>query len=102
MLFWRLELLVYAGEPITNYGVQVAAGLHSCVSCVFVALCYGCASPVFIVCICPLDALAACVHMCAGPGYELWGINVPCSIKVESRTETEGRWSCVHDFVRCA
>lgn len=26
MLFWRLELLVYAGEPITDYGVQVAAG----------------------------------------------------------------------------
>ena len=27
MLFWRLELLVYAGEPITDYGVQVAAEL---------------------------------------------------------------------------
>ncbi len=22
MLFWRLELLVYAGEPVTDYGVQ--------------------------------------------------------------------------------
>ncbi len=23
MLFWRLELLCYVGEPITDYGVQV-------------------------------------------------------------------------------
>ena len=64
MLFWRLELLVYAGEPITDYGVQVAAASAS-----KSVLCPAALLPVQPVLVF-LVALAACIHMYAGPGQE--------------------------------
>ena len=84
MLFWRLELLVYAGEPITDYGVQVAAAIPQ----LPVSRCVACAVVVQVMC--PPGALAACIHVRAGPGFELGAMEVSCSSSKQQRGQQDG------------